>query len=224
MSNITTGPVPNKPKTSGLVKFLACLVSVTLFTKLFGSIEAGMWTTILGGIFFFAVLPAVDKTTRGNHPKLNAPLKKSTLGVVLSIAFIGTLALSVHMSGMFDTTPSVRATQPVTPPTPPTPEEIAAQKEKVKKEAAELAAYYKTPAGKFCLKHPGWTQEECEGTIERKIWIGMPYEALVYQRGRPNHINPSNYGSGVQYQYCWSEWTPSCFYDQNDDGLIDSYN
>ena len=47
---------------------------------------------------------------------------------------------------------------------------------------------------------------------------------LVAAYGKPNHINPSNYGSETQYQYCWTYKRPSCFYDNDDDGAIDAYN
>lgn len=100
-------------------------------------------------------------------------------------------------------------------------EAIALQKQR---EQVELNVYYQTPAGKICKAHPEWSKEECQNLSEDFIWIGMEYDMLVYKRGRPNHINPSNYGRGTRYQYCWSDYTPSCFYDNNDDGLIDSYN
>jgi hypothetical protein len=53
----------------------------------------------------------------------------------------------------------------------------------------------------------------------------MTYEMLVASLGsKPNSANPSNYGNGTSWQYCWWNTTPSCFYDNNDDGIIDSYN
>lgn len=109
-----------------------------------------------------------------------------------------------------------------------TEEEIAAKK-KAEEEAqakakAELDKYYATPAGRICKAHPEWTKSDCEGLANGKIWIGMSYEMLKYRWGQPDSINPSNYGSGIKYQYCWHDYNPSCFYDRNDDGLIDSYN
>jgi len=99
--------------------------------------------------------------------------------------------------------------------------EIAAKTAKAK---ADLEAYNRSPAGRACKAHPEWTKEECELLAAGKIWIGMPYDILVYRLGRPDAVNPSNYGYGTQYQYCWMDYGPSCFYDQNNDGRIDSYN
>jgi hypothetical protein len=31
-------------------------------------------------------------------------------------------------------------------------------------------------------------------------------------------------GSGTKWQWCWDDIRPSCFYDNNDDGIIDAYN
>lgn len=102
-------------------------------------------------------------------------------------------------------------------------EETVAKKEAAlrEKEAAEYAA---SPAGRICAAHPSWGREECEMLADNQIWVGMSYDMLVYLRGKPNHINPSNYGGGNRYQYCWNSYTPSCFYDNNDDGIIDAYN
>ncbi len=100
-------------------------------------------------------------------------------------------------------------------------EAIAIQKQR---EQAELNAYYQTPAGRICKAHPEWTKEDCQNLADGLIWVGMEYDMLVYKRGQPNHINPSNYGYGTQYQYCWTRYNPSCFYDKNNDGLIDAYN
>lgn len=109
-----------------------------------------------------------------------------------------------------------------------TPEEIALRKEaeaKAQAEAkAELDKYYATPGGRVCKAHPEWSKEDCELLAQKKYWIGMSYDMLVYIIGKPDSINPSNYGSGVKYQYCWTDRRPSCFYDRNNDGLIDSYN
>lgn len=78
-------------------------------------------------------------------------------------------------------------------------------------------------AGKIQKKHPYWSEEDCRNLAERRYWIGMSYEMLIYLRGRPNHVNPSNYGDGVNYQWCWDDHTPSCFYGGSD-GIITSYN
>jgi hypothetical protein len=60
--------------------------------------------------------------------------------------------------------------------------------------------------------------------IKGEVWIGMSYDMLVYANGKPEHTNVSNYGSGNRYQYCWTSNRPSCFYDNNNDGVIDSFN
>ncbi len=52
----------------------------------------------------------------------------------------------------------------------------------------------------------------------------MTYSQLQYERGTPDHMNVSNYGNGNEYQWCWDNYTPSCFYDNNGDGRFDSYN
>ncbi len=90
--------------------------------------------------------------------------------------------------------------------------------------AEELAKWKTTPAGKLCTKHPTWTKGDCDKLIAGKIWIGMTYEMLVYSYGKPDSINPSNYGSGTKYQYCWNDYTPSCYYDNDNDDVIDAYN
>lgn len=88
----------------------------------------------------------------------------------------------------------------------------------------QAAVFNSSPAGQICLKHPSWTKEDCEKLANKKIWIGMTYEMLIYIVGKPDHKNTSNYGEGNQYQYCWDDLNPSCFYDNNGDGIIDAYN
>lgn len=83
--------------------------------------------------------------------------------------------------------------------------------------------FKKTKAGKIQKKHPDWSRQDCENVANNKIWIGMNYDMLVYMRGKPNTVNPSNYGSGVEYQCCWDDYTPSCFY-MKEDNIIYSYN
>ncbi|MFZ4545886.1 MAG: hypothetical protein ACOYN4_00545 [Bacteroidales bacterium] len=84
--------------------------------------------------------------------------------------------------------------------------------------------FMKSKAGKIYKTHPTWSKEDCKLLAENKIWIGMGYDMLVFRRGKPNSETPSNYGNGTQWQYCWYDYTPMCFYDDNDDGLIDKYN
>lgn len=92
-------------------------------------------------------------------------------------------------------------------------------------EEAEQRAWEQSKAGKICSRHPEWTDDTCKDVADNKIWIGMEYDMLVEQRGKPSSTNPSNYGYGTQWQWCWSwDYDVSCFYDNNDDGIIDSYN
>lgn len=97
--------------------------------------------------------------------------------------------------------------------------------EQRKKRLAEQKAWESTKAGQLCKKHPDWTKSDCTNVADKKYWIGMSYDMLVASYGgKPNHANPSNYGGGTQWQWCWSNYTPSCFYDNNGDGLVDSFN
>lgn len=117
-----------------------------------------------------------------------------------------------------------------------TEEEKTALEEKRKKAQEALKAramaeqkaqkvWKNSKAGKLCKKYPTWSTDDCQKTANEKIWIGMTYQMLIESYGsKPNHINPSNYGYRTQYQYCWSDITPSCFYDNNNDGIIDAYN
>lgn len=79
-------------------------------------------------------------------------------------------------------------------------------------------------AGQICSRHTDWEKYDCTKVANGNIWIGMSYEMLVEQRGKPTTASPSNYGYGTEWQWCWSGWTPFCFYDEDDDGIIDSYN
>lgn len=87
----------------------------------------------------------------------------------------------------------------------------------------EEAAFLKTKAGKIYKKHPDWSKDDCEKVAKNRVWIGMKYEMLIYERGKPNTINTSNYGYGNEYQCCWDDYTPRCFY-MKEDNIIHSYN
>jgi len=71
--------------------------------------------------------------------------------------------------------------------------------------------------------HKDWTDNECIMLSKGQIWIGMSIQMVVYLRGLPNHKNVSNYGRGLQYQYCWDGYTSSCFYTYEDQ-IVYSYN
>lgn len=106
--------------------------------------------------------------------------------------------------------------------------EIEAQKraeeERVAREKAEQMAWDASKAGRICKKHPEWTKDDCTKLANNKFWIGMSIDMLKELRGLPDSANPSNYGYGTNWQWCWYDYTPSCFYDHNEDGLVDSYN
>lgn len=97
------------------------------------------------------------------------------------------------------------------------------EKQKEKIAIKELQKYYKTKAGRINKKHKDWSTEDCEKLANRRIWIGMHIEMVKYLRGLPNHVNTSNYGYGNQYQMCWDDYNPSCFYCESD-GIVTSYN
>ncbi|MCD4705944.1 hypothetical protein K8R61_02585 [bacterium] len=98
-----------------------------------------------------------------------------------------------------------------------------AEEDKKVKELAEKKIWEASKAGQICKAHPEWSKTDCEGLADNKIWIGMTIDMLKYKRGLPNSSNPSNYGYGTEWQWCWHNYTPSCFYG-DDDGIIDSYN
>lgn len=100
-----------------------------------------------------------------------------------------------------------------------------AEEERRAKELAEQKVWEQSRAGKLCAKYSSWTKDDCINVADKKYWIGMTYNMLIESFGRkPNSASPSNYGSGVQWQWCWWNVNPSCFYDHNNDGIIDSYN
>jgi len=93
------------------------------------------------------------------------------------------------------------------------------------KQEVELKASMGVKAWKLHKKHPEWSVDDCKSVAKGKIWIGMSTNMLMASYGsRPDSANPSNFGNGTRWQYCWHDYTPSCFYDDNDDGIIDSYN
>ncbi|MDA3840617.1 MAG: hypothetical protein PF572_06060 [Patescibacteria group bacterium] len=103
---------------------------------------------------------------------------------------------------------------------------ITIEREAKEREAERLAEEKKwaqSPAGQLQAKYL-WSKEACEKVVDKKIWIGMEYEMLVEIRGKPNSANPSNYGDGTEWQWCWHGFSPFCFYDNDGDTLIDSWN
>lgn len=93
----------------------------------------------------------------------------------------------------------------------------------LKAKEEEEDRWKKSDGYKVWIEHPEWSKEDCQSLSNGMIWIGMTYEQLVYLRGEPHTTNVSNYGRGNEYQWCWSNRTPSCFYGKND-GIIRAYN
>jgi hypothetical protein len=91
------------------------------------------------------------------------------------------------------------------------------------KDLEEERKWYLTKAGRLQKKHPNWSREDCKSVVKGYIWIGMDYDMVTYQRGLPNHVNTSNYGSGNEYQACWDDYNPSCFYF-GENNIITGYN
>jgi len=98
------------------------------------------------------------------------------------------------------------------------------EEEQKAKDLAEQKIWESSKAGKICSSHTLWTKEECIKLADNKVWVGMTYNMLLYERGKPNSINPSNYGGVTKYQYCWTNHTPMCFYDNDGDDEMDAFN
>lgn len=102
-------------------------------------------------------------------------------------------------------------------------DQAKAQADAAAQAAAEQAAFDRSPAGKICKGHPDWTRDECQNIVDNKYWIGMNLDMLKAERGLPNRANPSSYGGSTQWQWCWTDYTPSCFYGGSN-GIVESYN
>jgi hypothetical protein len=75
-------------------------------------------------------------------------------------------------------------------------------------------------------KNNRWPENICNKLYRGEYWIGMTYEMLKASKGgEPDSANRSNYGRYESVQWCWMDsFSPHCFYDDNEDGKIDSYN
>ena len=93
----------------------------------------------------------------------------------------------------------------------------------VRADSIENVRWTNSKAGRIQKNHPEWTRIECTTVAGNRIWIGMSIEMLKCERGLPNWVNQSDYGSGVEYQCCWDGYQSSCFYFK-EDGIITSYN
>ena len=105
-----------------------------------------------------------------------------------------------------------------------TAEEAATAKALADKLEAEQRVWDESEAGKICTKYKSLSHEECTDASLGRYYIGMKKAVLFIGWGAPDSSRPSNYGGGTKWQWCWMSKTPSCFYDDNDDGIIDSYN
>ncbi len=99
--------------------------------------------------------------------------------------------------------------------------DMAAAETKAK---AMVAAFNASPAGRMCKGHSEWSMDDCARAARGDVWIGMNVFLLSAKRGHPDVNNKSNYGSGNEYQFCWYDYSPSCVYVKESDGLIYSYN
>ena len=94
---------------------------------------------------------------------------------------------------------------------------------KIKEDAENKSNWESSKYGKLQKRYPSWTNEECIKVVNKEIWIGMTYQMLIYMRGKPNTINKSNYGNGINYQFGWDDYKPKYFYS-GEDQIISSYN
>lgn len=102
---------------------------------------------------------------------------------------------------------------------------VAAQSPTPTKTLEEKNKWKESKAGKICSEHTDWKEGECEKIANNSPWIGMSYDMTVTMMGRnPDSVNKSNYGEGNNYQWCWTGGGIMCFYDKDQDGLVDSYN
>ncbi|WP_310378220.1 zinc-ribbon domain-containing protein [Flavobacterium sp.] len=168
-----------------------------------------------------------------NCPKCGAPVdlekikikknqtSKGCLMFIVIVIFIAVLVNTCNKTGSENTNSTTETLYPE--PIIDTVAEKKLQDSLNKIAEIEEANFKKTKAGKIQKKHPEWSREDCERIANKKIWIGMNYDMLLYLRGKPNDVNTSDYGNGPEYQCCWDDYDPSCFYMKSDD-IITSYN
>jgi hypothetical protein len=74
----------------------------------------------------------------------------------------------------------------------------------------------------------GLTKQECRGLVDTRkectYQIGDKVGLVFFNCGMPDAHNESNYGRGLQHQYCWRERHSFCIYDKNDDDVVDAFN
>jgi hypothetical protein len=57
--------------------------------------------------------------------------------------------------------------------------------------------------------------QPCQHEVGDSVWTAF------ITCGDPDSDRTSDYGDGIQHQYCWDSF---CVYDDNNDGVIDAYN
>ncbi|MDI9319937.1 MAG: hypothetical protein QM530_05610 [Phycisphaerales bacterium] len=177
--------------------------------------------------------PVIIKQPKSNWWRFNLKSDKSdSLRGYIAILVIGLVIWGAYEVCNYTTSKTQQVSRP------PTEEEIQAEnlskteikrrdsianKEYQEKVAAEYQNLDKTKAGRIRKKHPEWSMEDCERIAKNKIWIGMHIKMVAYIRGNPDSANPSDYGYGREWQWCWNDYSPSCFYG-SDDGIVRAYN
>lgn len=159
-----------------------------------------------------------------NLEKIKAKSKQASNGCLIAIGIIMTIFVIANTCSSSDSNESNSSIQTISGEIISDTIALKKMQDSINKAVEiEVANFKKTKAGKIQRKHPKWSRDDCEKIANNRIWIGMRYEMLLYQRGKPNTVNASNYGNGEEYQCCWDDYTTSCFY-MKEDNIIYSYN
>ncbi len=129
-------------------------------------------------------------------PHCQGKIYQWTLGRKLILGLLVLLGISIAMA--------------TASPSPARSPEVAAQ------EAAELAAWQKTPAGQLCAKHPDWKRPACDAIVEKKVMVGMSKEQAIVAWGKPKDINTTATAGGTHEQWVYNSGTYIYF----DDGIL----
>ena len=129
-----------------------------------------------------------------------------TLGLVGLVFLVWVALTNPNGAGLKPTA------QPTVQPTVPlTPEQVAAEARQRKAmavlEQKHRAAYLKSPVGRVCSQHVGWSLEICGIVAQHKVRIGMTDEQAVAAWGRPESINDTTTPNGTMSQWVYNERT-----------------